>query len=331
MVSFLWLTDGVLPAKRLRQQTSGVLEMHAVSASISCLTTLVFLLFPSFSGGEDAQLEILSPLSGSTLYVYALTLEAGWVADKHKQIDIDRDISASSSLIDTVCWILEAIDMPTAEETIRTSRCWHSNHIDNFGWGHVTVDLQVRGRYNVTLRGQSGGEYGRVISENYAQFTYDIDPRCSEILHITEGIMEDTGMVLKKQPGLERYYSNWKTKWSENSLSEENHFTYYDFHPLCYHIWADEHYKRKIDYPFVYNMLNVNSASRGTFGVSHKLQEFGQGDQLYLDFLLSRFRGSIQNITEFGTLRGVTSLCKIITYPICLVLQLSQPFVRLRT
>ena len=290
--------------------------MHVVSA-------LVFLLFPSFSGGEDVQLRILSPLSGSTLYVYALTLEAGWVANKHKQIDIDREISASSSLIDTVCWILEAVDMPTSTETIRTSRCWHSNHIEEFGWGRVTVDLQVRGRYNVTLRGQSGGGYGRVISENYAQFTYDIDPRCSEILHITQGIMEDTGMILKKQPGLERYYSNWKTYYT--------HYTYYDFHPLCYHLWADEHYQRKIDYPFVYNMLNVNSASRGTFGVSHELQEFGQGDQLYLDFLLSRFRGSIQNISEFGTLRGVTSLCKIVTYPICLVLQLSQLFFRIRT
>ena len=90
---------------------------------------------------------------------------------------------------------------------------------------------------------------------------------------------------------------------------EENHYVYYDFHPLCHDLWPDASAVAGLSYDvLLHSMINVNSASRGTFGVPHELQEFGQGDQLFLDLLLSRFRASVQHIVEFGTLRGVTSL-----------------------
>ena len=70
--------------------------------------------------------------------------------------------------------------------------------------------------------------------------------------------------------------------------------------PQCYEEWKDNK-------PSLYEMMNVLSAARSTFGTPYTAQAFGHGDKLFVEFILQRHT-HFKRMVEFGTWTGVTSM-----------------------
>lgn len=169
---------------------------------------------------------------------------------------------------------------------------------DKHRWSAMNLSLATRGAHVLRLAGKS--KHGELTCSDEASFEYTIDPRCADFLRQVGAL----GGV-----GAESYYTTNEVSWADTA--HENEYLRFDLHPLCYDYW--QHLEDRTAQQFLEDMLNVNSAARGTFGVRHELQEFGHGDRMFLDFLLSRFldpsaSGRSPGFAEFGTLRGVTSL-----------------------
>ena len=75
-------------------------------------------------------------------------------------------------------------------------------------------------------------------------------------------------------------------------------FIHLEASPLCYGVAETSREE----------VLGTASGARGFWGVDFGRQEFGHGDRILLDFVLSRHRADVRHVTELGTGGGITSL-----------------------
>jgi len=68
----------------------------------------------------------------------------------------------------------------------------------------------------------------------------------------------------------------------------------------CLEEWGDA-------IPSLYQMMNVLSAARSTFGQPYTESAFGHGDKMFVEFIMQRHSG-FKKIVEFGTWTGITSM-----------------------
>ena len=165
-----------------------------------------------------------------------------------------------------VCWEMRG---DVVKQTI--GQCYNDG-----SWRIQSVALPSRGRFTVGLKAKRNGTW----METWTDFTAGVEPRCRQALIDREGVHRERYRAISS---------------FDDSAADE--YVNYDFAPVCYETWPSMDIR---------SYLATISASRGFFGVDCSAQEFGHGDRLVLDFLLSRHR--VKNILEFGTFGGVTSL-----------------------
>ena len=173
----------------------------------------------------------------------------------------------------------------TAGET--ASKCWNDVDVRSFFPLQLpTVELLIYDNYTISAKVSTLAD--QELSVSTSTFSYSIGAECQNKLNSALGVVQVP----------------------YNSIGDIFLDPYHKHHlsPLC--LTND-------DVTYLANQktglgpyLSTSSGFRGTFGVDHTSQEFGHGDTMMLHYILSLYRGDLNDghFVEFGCFAGMTSL-----------------------
>lgn len=167
----------------------------------------------------------------------------------------------------------------------------HSFHIFRFSPSPDLVDVTVHRGHN------SDGPV--VVTSTQHTFARMTDPACAAVLADRRDLQVDN------------YYQSAAMGDVSEGMVQTQLYVYEAFSPLCYGITFGGRGESDEPVHEAYSMadyMTIGSAGRGFWGVDYTAQEFGHGDRVFLDFILSRHRGDVRDIVEFGSGGGITSL-----------------------
>lgn len=222
-------------------------------------------------------------------------------------VTISGSVSAESDDVVVMTAHLQGVAQPQ----IHTA-CWRASHeqlgtisdcvpVDAAGYASTDVYVSSNGAYIVDVavhRGHSSD--GPVVATSTQEtWTKRTDPACAAVLADRRGLQVDN------------YYQAAMGGDADEGMKKTQLYVYEAFSPLCYGITFGGRGESNEPVHEAYSMgdyMTIASAGRGFWGVDYTTQEFGHGDRVFLDFILSRHRDDVRDIVEFGSGGGITSL-----------------------
>ena len=223
---------------------------------------------------ESLKLEVAFPRHGSSVHQADVSLLAS----------VEGELPGELPATTLFCWSMTSRFF---DETV--GGCWPA--MDPSAWNGTNVALANRGVFEVNARLVVGNHDDSIIAQARSTFTYSMSPSCHSSLSGRPRVQDS-------------YYEGFSGIPREASPdSDPDPNVNFEFTPLCYNSWDSG-----VSYnAFRTKNLMVTSSARGMFGSDHTTQQFGHGDRIVLDFVLSKHRyGS--NMVELGTFGGVTAL-----------------------
>ena len=182
--------------------------------------------------------------------------------------------------------------------------CWELTHpalapIGGCFEAGTTVDvaLPANGGYVARLRLRDIATRA-IIAETAQEFVAGPPEACAARLRARSGLATNYREVIEREGG--NAYDGQEGNGTAVQRSEV--FIVLEAAPLCYGIVDVSRVSLREA------VLSTPSGARGFWGVDFGRQEFGHGDRILMDFVLSRHRADVRNIAEFGTGGGITSL-----------------------
>lgn len=156
----------------------------------------------------------------------------------------------------------------------------------------IDVALPANGAYVARLILRDAAT-GAGVAEAAQEFVAGPPPECAARLRGRSGLATNY-REWHERDGLQDYAGK---EGNGSAVARSEIYIDLEASPLCYGVVGTSREA----------VLSTVSGARGFWGVDFGRQEFGHGDRILLDFVLSRHRADVQNIAEFGTGGGVTS------------------------
>ena len=176
--------------------------------------------------------------------------------------------------------------------------CWELTHpalapIGGCFEAGTTVDvaLPANGGYVARLRLRDVATQA-VVAEAMREFVAGPPEKCAARLRARSGLATNYREAIEREG--RRAFG---VEGNGSAVQRSEVYIDREASPLCYGVVGTSREA----------VLGTASGARGFWGVDFGRQEFGHGDRILLDFVLSRHRADVRNIAEFGTGGGITS------------------------
>ena len=239
-------------------------------------------------------IQFTHPVSGTTL-------NSRWI-----RIIIDRDPSYDALSIQPYVKICLTVTRHAfffarihPEET--TGHCFPVSSNDTPLLTTNEIEMKIKGNYTALARvvDFSGAEEN-ILYTTESQYSYDISEECKNVLATVQPVVS---------PAKD---SNQYNGGAYDPFETTDPFNDVQMNPICMdEITALKAYNGSPGREKTLGeFLSTASGFRGTFGVDFSAQEFGQGDNMMLHYIMSRNRNILKKgiFVEMGCFAGVTSL-----------------------